>query len=241
MTAKQQKLRREAVNLCRTHDYSGAILLFAGMVSSRDATFRQWAERKQACIRNAAKLYGLISNSGELLAGTVVPVPGDKKHEWKVTNIGYTTLEVKARFIRYKRGEKHEEYKEKKLSLETIGAIQMYQLAKARWTRKPAPSEPLPLLFGCYLLVRAEFLDEARRQLAKAGSAGEVFLAEIEALAPIAREVEFQRYLARLKSYASGGTASKARLRKMAGSLKRRFPKEYEANRAAIRAILGGG
>jgi serine/threonine protein kinase/flagellar biosynthesis GTPase FlhF len=239
MAEKQQTLREESVKLCLAHDYSGAALLFAGMLSSREPEFRQWAATKQACINNAAKLYELISNTDELLAGTPIPIPNDKR-DWEVTDIGYTAVELKSRVLRYERGEAREEIREMKLPLDKIRAVQMYRLAEARWTKNPVPEEPLPLLFGCYLLSRAEYLDEARKQLQSAGPEGEVFLDDIENIAPIARLQEFLRYFEQMKTFAASDNASKTRLRAMAAALEKRFPDEYSKYRDDIDTILGG-
>ncbi len=182
LAARKDQLRWEAVENCRANDYRKALLLFTPLQNDPRPEFAAWAKDKAACVELAQALFARVQNSQRQLAGAQLPVPQSRRR-WSVTFIGIRTIEAEMTVTVYERGVGREEVKKLSLPLDEADEQIFFHLVSHLATvDQTVDANRLRLEFGAFLISRAKYLDEARRQLA--GLPGtEGMLAEIEFLA----------------------------------------------------------
>jgi hypothetical protein len=182
LAARKDQLRWEAVRKCRANDYREAANLFTPLFQDPLPETAAWAKDKAASIELAQTLFGRVQNSQRKLAGAQLPVPQSRRR-WTVTFVGIKSIEAEMTVTVYEKGVGREEVKKMSVALdeadEQIFFLLVSHLATVDQT---VDANRLRLEFGAFLVSRAKYLDEARRQLA--GLPGtEGMLTEIELLA----------------------------------------------------------
>jgi serine/threonine protein kinase len=182
LAARKDQLRWAAVEKCRANDYREAAGLFAPLLRDPQPEVVAWAKEKIACIELAQQLFSRVQNSQRQLAGAQLPVPQSRKR-WTVTFVGIKTIEAEMTVTVYEKGVGREETKKMSLALdEADEQIFFHLISYLAQADKTVDANHLRLEFGAFLISRAKYLDEARRQLAGLPGA-EGVLAEIEFLA----------------------------------------------------------
>ena len=167
MEKKQRALRKESIPPCREHEFTKAKLLFTELLVSRLDKFRSWAEMKKRIIELAEEAYGLVYNSGKLLQGHPIKVPGQVLQA-EIVSIGVRDIKAVIRDPIYKFGERvGEEVTPVTMPIERLSHSTLLELMRAAWGRREDVSgtEGLDLRIGAYMLATGRKLDDAENLL----------------------------------------------------------------------------
>mgnify|MGYP006971718946 CR=1 FL=1 len=234
--ADKDRLRWQAVALCREQRYGDAATLFVPLAVSNTPEARAWAESKQRCIALAKQLLDSIINSKTDLAGTVLPIPR-QRGEWKVTRIGFKGVDLERRRTVFHKGERSEDVETMELAFTALSPAQINLLTQRKWQLDGQPENDRQLLIGAYLLAQALYLPEARRRLELNGSDdAKELLEELEVVEHGAQQFEFTRYLAQVQALVEQGDTQRAKA--LVAYLRRAFPQETAANQERIDALI---
>ena len=234
--AERDKLRWEAVTLCRQQRFSDADALFVPLAVSNNPKESEWAKRKQRCISMAEKLLAGIQNSQKALAGVVLPIPR-QRGKWKVARIGFKQVVVENRHRIYRKGKRSEEVKTLDIPITELTAPQMDILTQNKWRIDGRPEKERQLLFAAYLLSRAEYLPEAKKRLEKhGGDEARMLLEEWQPLAAGLRNYEFEHTVKQLKMATEKGDSRRAKM--IVAYLRRMFPQECQKNQERLDALM---
>jgi hypothetical protein len=181
--AQMDKVRWQAVELCRRNEYSSAEALFVALAQSEDEQLAAWAKEKKASIGLAKKLYERVYNSKEALAGAKIPRAGSTK-PWVVTYIGPKTIDAEFwRTTGYKDGAAVREKTEESFELDKLDErVISYLLVQIAAANPALSKDELQREFGAFLVSRAHYLPVAKQRLSGLSGA-EAMIAEIEELA----------------------------------------------------------
>ena len=184
MRQSQNELRRQSIALCRQHEFGEANLLFTEMLVARMEKFREWGKMKRKTIALAQEAYEVVRNSGELLKGVPLQVPGRARMA-KISSIGLRKIDAAFREKIYERGKfVREKVEPVTLPLDRVPGPVMVKLIEKAWVKKNAgkDAQQLDLLIGAYLLSTGRNLERAATHILRAGQSTytEQMLAELE-------------------------------------------------------------
>lgn len=184
MRQRQNELRRQSIKLCRQHEFDEADLLFTEMLVPRMEQFREWGKLKRETIDLAQEAYGLVRNSGELLKGVPLQIPGHARPA-KINSISLRKIDAAFREKIYERGKfVREKIEPITLPLDSVPGPVMVKLIEQAWVKKNAggDAQQLDLLIGAYLLSTGRNLERAATHIlrAKRSSLTEQMRAELE-------------------------------------------------------------
>jgi len=238
LRADQDQLRWEAVALCQDQEFADALALFAPMAASREAEFVTWARNKQQCIELALKTFNLVYNSGDKLRGTKFSIPG-RASRFRVYYIGHRAIEIGVRTREYIGENAVDQWSAReKLGFDQVQPGQMWELCKASWSKDGGDPAELDLCFGAYLLATAQRLDVSRAKLEASSDTDTAapMLAEIEIMAPVVRQKQWEQNLARLTLLVNQGDIQSAA--RLAQGLRQGFPEEFSRHAEQIQRLL---
>lgn len=236
LTAKQDELRWQAIDLCRGHKYSDAAMLFVRLGASRDPEAQAWAAGKQMCINLAEQLFQKIYNTKKKMAGVKFNIQGK---DWTVSHVSYRYIEIERESTRYEKGQAFTENYEEKIPFEDLTPQQMYALSSRLWELDGLDPDEHKLEFGAYLLARGEFLAQAKKQLADLDDErAKMMLTELDAISPTLQKREFAKFLEELQNIVNQGDRKQIayQIRKM----KALCPDEFAAREEEVKQLLGG-
>ncbi|MBN2448737.1 MAG: serine/threonine protein kinase [Lentisphaeria bacterium] len=234
---ERTELRWQSIELCRQQRFDEASTLFVPMSAARDEGERDWARARQSCIAMAEELLDTIVNTKEELAGTELPLQRQQRGEWKVSRIGFRDVELQSRRVTYSRGVRSEDMETLEIPFTELTAVQLDILTKRKWERDGGEENRRLLLFGAYLLCRAQFLPEARKRLETCGlPEAQPLLDELAVVEPELRRMEFERWLEQLQQLGSQGDMPRAKA--LLEYLERTFPEETEENRTRLQELI---
>jgi len=236
----RDEIRGKYVTFCREHRYAEAKLLFVEMSECSEREYSSWARNMLFCVESAEKTFNLICNSGEKLKGMEYAVPGSRT-KGQIEFISRRDIEVKVSEQVLDRRTNNFVNKETRhrFALAELRAPQMWGLCHTIWRKGGNEDESeLNTLFGCYLVARGTFLDEAKKKLTagKQTNVATAALAEIDAIGPVLRQKQWETMDLKLREFVNAGEPARATA--YAKFIQQRYPQIFEEHRADIMRIL---
>lgn len=233
---QQEKLRAEAYDLARQGDFASARGLFAGLGESREEEFSAWAKSKQNGYLLAAKAAELVPDAKDKLKGIKLSLPG-LRGKWTVTNVSSYSVALETNTIN-KDGD--QEKVTRNFKLDELPVTAAVTLMDEAWKRGGKKGGDLNLLLGAWLATRPDpdALREARRRLETSSAKAEAqpLLAELQAIAPLILERQFQGAADQFRLLINEGKTAEAK--RLFDSLRRLYPDQFKAAAKELTDLL---
>jgi predicted Ser/Thr protein kinase len=233
---QQDKLRAEAYDLARQGDFAGARSRLASLSESREEEFSAWAKAKQNGYLLAEKASKLIPDASDKLKGIKLSLPG-LRGKWTVTSANAYSVTLETNTIN-KAGDQVKD--SRKFTLDELPVTAAITLMDEAWKRNGKKGGDLNLLLGAWLATRPDpdALREARRHLEASAAKAEAqpLLAELQAIAPLILERQFQAATDQFRLLVNEGKTAEAK--RLFDSLRRLYPDQFKAAAKELTDLL---